>query len=399
MRWLILFGLWLAYMTFGAIVSSLAPLVPIIRADLGISNSQMGSILGAWQVIYIFSAIPAGILLDRIGGRWALIIGLSFLAISACGRALSDNYLMFLFSVMAFGLGGPIISSGAPKIVTSLFQGSQRGLAMGIYMTGPILGGIICLTMTHSVLLPALGNDWRNLMFLWGGVAAIVAIIWITISSLDHSKLSALNREISSSKNNRPKNLQVIGSIVSNRSVKVLLVMAVGAFLINHGLNNWLPELLRNNSWSLAEASYWAALPMAIGILSSLIIPRLATPERRFTILTGLCLSACLASLTLMIPGNEYLIASLIMQGFVRASLMTVLILTLMELPSIKSNESGTASGLFFSAAEVGGVLGPLGLGILYDVTGGFSAGLYTLAAIAAAMAIGAMNLSKVTNK
>ena len=399
MRWLILFGLWLAYMTFGAIVSSLAPLVPIIRADLGISNSQMGSILGAWQVIYIFSAIPAGILLDRIGGRWALIIGLSFLAISACGRALSDNYLMFLFSVMAFGLGGPIISSGAPKIVTSLFQGSQRGLAMGIYMTGPILGGIICLTMTHSVLLPALGNDWRNLMFLWGGVTAIVAIIWITISSLDHSKLSALNREISSSKNNRPKNLQVIGSIVSNRSVKVLLVMAVGAFLINHGLNNWLPELLRNNSWSLAEASYWAALPMAIGILSSLIIPRLATPERRFTILTGLCLSACLASLTLMIPGNEYLIASLIMQGFVRASLMTVLILTLMELPSIKSNESGTASGLFFSAAEVGGVLGPLGLGILYDVTGGFSARLYTLAAIAAAMAIGAMNLSKVTNK
>ena len=100
-----------------------------------------------------------------------------------------------------------------------------------------------------------------------------------------------------------------------------------------------------------------------------------------------------------MIPGNEYLIASLVMQGFVRASLMTVLILTLMELPSIKSNESGTASGLFFSAAEVGGVLGPLGLGILYDVTGGFSAGLYTLAAIAAAMAIGAMNLSKVTNK
>lgn len=386
-------------MTFGAIVSSLAPLVPIIRADLGISNSQMGSILGAWQVIYIFSAIPAGILLDRIGGRWALIIGLSFLAISACGRALSDNYLMFLFSVMAFGLGGPIISSGAPKIVTGLFQGSQRGLAMGIYMTGPILGGIICLTMTHSVLLPALGNDWRNLMFLWGGVAAIVAIIWITISSLDHSNLSALNREASTSKNGRPKNLQVIGNIISNRSVKVLLVMAVGAFLINHGLNNWLPELLRNNSWSLAEASYWAALPMAIGILSSLIIPRLATPERRFKILTGLCISACLASLTLMIPGNEYLIASLVMQGFVRASLMTVLILTLMELPSIKSNESGTASGLFFSAAEVGGVLGPLGLGILYDVTGGFSAGLYTLAAIAAAMAIGAMNLSKVTNK
>jgi cyanate permease len=54
-----------------------------------------------------------------------------------------------------------------------------------------------------------------------------------------------------------------------------------------------------------------------------------------------------------------------------------VLILTLMELPGMDPRQTGTASGMFFSAAEIGGVLGPLGIGLLYDATGGFTASLY----------------------
>jgi MFS-type transporter involved in bile tolerance (Atg22 family) len=39
---------------------------------------------------------------------------------------------------------------------------------------------------------------------------------------------------------------------------------------------------------------------------------------------------------------------------------------------------------MYFTAGEIGGVLGPLTLGTLYDLTGGFSAGLYSLAALCA---------------
>lgn len=35
----------------------------------------MGSIMGAWQLTYIASAIPCGIFLDRIGSKWALTLG------------------------------------------------------------------------------------------------------------------------------------------------------------------------------------------------------------------------------------------------------------------------------------------------------------------------------------
>ena len=71
MRWLILAGLWLCYASFGVTVASLAPLVPVIQADLQMSQSAMGSVMGAWQLVYIVAAIPCGMLLDRLGGRWA----------------------------------------------------------------------------------------------------------------------------------------------------------------------------------------------------------------------------------------------------------------------------------------------------------------------------------------
>ena len=116
-----------------------------IEAALGLSHAAMGSVMGAWQLVYIFSAVPCGLLLDRIGGRRALLIGIALIAASGLGRALAIDYWTFLLAVMLFGLGGPIISAGAPKLVAALFTGSQRGMAMGIYMTGPATGGVVRL--------------------------------------------------------------------------------------------------------------------------------------------------------------------------------------------------------------------------------------------------------------
>ena len=183
MRWLLLAGLWLSYLSFGVIAASIAPLVATIRTDLNLSNAALGSVMGAWQLVYIVSAIPCGILLDRLGARKAITLGVLLIAVSAAGRAFADSYWALLFAVMLFGLGGPIISSGAPKVVTSIFTGSKRGLAMGIYMTGPTLGGIVALTLTHPVLLPLFEDSWRYVMLLWAILAGVGAVVWLLISS------------------------------------------------------------------------------------------------------------------------------------------------------------------------------------------------------------------------
>ncbi len=393
-RWWVLFGLWLLYGSFGLVMASLAPLVPLIVSSLSISHAAMGSVMGAWQLVYIFAAIPCGILLDRLGGRSALLIGAALIAVSAMGRALADDYWTLLLAVMLFGIGGPIISSGAPKVVAELFTGSQRGLAMGIYMTGPAIGGVVCLTLTHAFFLPLFDMDWRKVMQLWAGVSLLAGGAWFLIARLNH-----IERTPAHGDQPRVPQIQVMSQLIKAPAVRVVLCMSVGVFLYNHGLNNWLPELLMVSGKSAVQAGYWAALPTVIGILGSLAIPRLATPERRFHILGALCLAALLASLMLQASSNLPLTVGLILQGVARSSLMTVLILTLVELPGIGEQRVGVASGLFFSAAEIGGVLGPLGMGVIYDASGSFAAALYTLSGVATIMLAGTYYLRSLTRR
>lgn len=389
-RWWLLAGLWLLYTAFGLTATSIAPLVIPIEKDLGITHAAMGSVMGAWQLVYIFAAMPGGMMLDRLGGGRALFIGALLIALSAAGRALADDYWTLLLAVGLFGVGGPVISSGAPKVVAQFFTGSDRGLAMGIYMTGPAIGGVVSLTLTHSVLLPYFDGNWRSVVLLWSGVAVSAALVWILIAGL----FGLRAREVAVASPRLPQ-AQVMRELIGARAVQIVLLMSVGVFLFNHGLNNWLPELLRSHGLPIVQASYWAALPTVIGIAGSLLIPRLATPDRRFQILLGLCLAALMASLLLQFVSGPLLTLGLVMQGIARSALMTVLVLTLVELPGIGESRTGIASGMFFSAAEIGGVLGPLGLGVMYDTTGNFHGALAGLSVVAVLLTLGTLHLTR----
>lgn len=392
-RWVLLFGIWLLYVCFGMTTVSLAPVVGPITRDLGLSHGAMGSVLGIWQLVYIVAAIPCGTLLDRLGARRALFIGALIVAASGLARSFADDYWTLLLAVGLFGIGGPIVSSGAPKAVAQLFTGSQRGFAMGIYMTGPPMGAVIVLSLTNAVAMPMLGGDWHRVLLLWSLAAFTGAGVWLLLA------LHPAARRLDEAAGNgpRPRQAEVIGSLLRLPAVRLLLLMAVGIFSFNHGLNNWLPELLRHGGMTPVTAGYWATVPTVVGIVGSLLIPRLATPERRFTLLAGLGLSAMLASLLLDTGGGPALLLGLVLQGIARSSLMTVAILTLVETRGVGEKQAGTASGLFFAAAEVGGAGGPILLGVLYDATGGFDAGLFLLAGIGALLAVAALRLRRIS--
>ena len=84
-------GLWLVYASFGLIVTSIAPLVAVIERDLQISHGAMGSIMGAWQLVYIVAAIPCGIILDRLGSRYAILIGVLLIALRPLAALFPSN--------------------------------------------------------------------------------------------------------------------------------------------------------------------------------------------------------------------------------------------------------------------------------------------------------------------
>lgn len=372
------------YASFGLIIASLAPLASLMITDLGMTHTEMGLAMGAWQFIYIFSAVPSGIFLDRIGPRYALTIGGIVVGMSALARVFVEDANGLILAVMLFGLGGPIVSSGASKVVMACFEGSARGLAMGIYMTGPAIGSIIALTTTHSILLPLFDDSWRSILLLWAGIAFMTAFGWFALSTA--AKSPSTGRQVGAP----VSQVRVIKTLLAQPAIVLVLIMSVSVMMFGHGLNNWLPELLQSHGLSAVNAGYWAAVPTAIGIVGSLMIPRLATPDRRYLILIGLGLTALCSSLLLRFAEPSSLLAGLLLQGIANSSLVTVLILTLLELPEVSERHAGVASGLFFSASQFGGVLGPFTMGLLYNADAGFSHGLGFLTIISMTIVGGA---------
>lgn len=381
-RWYVLGGVWLVYFCFGLTTMSMAPLVPQVVRDLGISHAEMGMVLGGWQLIYIATAAPCGAVVDRLGPRVGLLLSALFVAASGFLRAEATDFWTLFAAVMVFGIGGPMVSIGAPKLISLWFKGPERGMAMGIYVTGPATGGIISFSLTNSVLMPLTDNDWRAVLMIFAGVALVCALLWLLISA--HPAARAVEQDLKAQPKERQ--LDIFRKLLGQRSVQLVLLMSVGIFFFNHGLNNWLPELLRHGGMSAAEAGIWAAIPTAVGIAGALMIPRLATPERRFVILAALFALAGVAALLLLTGNTPLMTAGMIAQGIARSSMNTVMVLLLVEIKDIGPRYAGAASGLFFSAAEMGGVLGPLTLGAVYDATGSFSPSLILLACIMAGL-------------
>jgi CP family cyanate transporter-like MFS transporter len=383
-RWGVLAGVWLSYYCFGLTIVTLAPLVSEISSDLHLTHSQMGTVLGAWQLVYIGSAIPLGMLLDRIGTRRAMMFAIVVIAISAALRSVADGYGSLFLAVAIFGLGGPLISIGAPKLISLWFEGQERGLAMGIYMTAPTLGGVTGLSLTNSLFMPMFEGDWRSVLLLYSVFIVIASILWWLLTSHQDFKAVEANQAASVKESQKRNFLRLIRI----PAFQIVLAMSVGIFFFNHGLNNWLPEILRAKGMSATQAGYLASVPAVFAVMASLTIPRLATPGRRIWILCILFISCGLSSLMLQAASGPILPAALVLQGLARGSAMTLSILVLLDLPEIGSKRAGVAGGMFFSAAEIGGVMGPVSIGILSDMSGGFSSALYMLTAVSAALLV-----------
>ncbi len=389
-RWVLLGGIWLVYFSFGLIAASMAPLVGPITADLGIDHTRMGAILGAWPLVYIAAAIPCGALLDRLGPRLVLLIGSVVISVSAIARGFAQDELTMFLAVGLFGIGGPLISIGAPKMVTHWFTGAGRGTAMGIYMTGPALGSAASLSLTNSLLMPFVGDDWRQVMFFYAAIALTVGIAWFAIAS--HPTAARANPV---GGKQMTFNTRAWRHILSGSDVRIILAMGTGVFFINHGLNNWLPEILQAKGLSAEKAGFWASVPTMVGIVGSLVIPRFAVPAWRIRLVMLLFLTVTVSTLMLQTEAGGLLMPALVLLGIARGSLTAVVMLLLMEAPGIPRERLGLAGGMFFVAAEFGGVTGPFTVGALSDLTGTFDSALVMMTGVTVILAWLASRMSR----
>ena len=104
------------YVVFGMVLLAIPPMVAEVRADLGISRAMLvfARCLGA--AVHRHGA-AGGLIIDRLGLRLSLTAGSLLIAASAVMQACAQGVVMLWLAIGIIGIGGPLVSLSAPKLV------------------------------------------------------------------------------------------------------------------------------------------------------------------------------------------------------------------------------------------------------------------------------------------
>ncbi|MDE0230508.1 MAG: MFS transporter [Spirochaetaceae bacterium] len=381
-RWRMLALGWLAYCAFGMAVGSLAPLVSPIMGDLGLSSGRMGLVLGVWQLVYVFTAIPLGVAVDRLGVRRSVALALAVIILSLLLRAAATSFWTLLASVALFGVGGPVVSIGVPKIVAEWFPPRERGRAAGFYTTAPTIGAVVVLATAAGVLLRLVGS-WRLVMLVFA-VAGVGALLLWTLGYRDPPAGGTSAARPAPAARMRGRWLVLL----REPNMRLLLVLAVGTFAVNHALNAWQPTYLEEVGFTLAAAGRWTAVGTLCGLLTALVVPGLSRPGARRAALAALLLAAALGLAGMMALRAGPLLAASWVTAMARAPVLPLMMLLLMEQPGVGARHLGLGAGLLFAAAEIGGFGGPALLGAVRDLAGGLAPAMLGMAGMSLLMIV-----------
>ena len=380
-RWVLFGAMCAVYFGFGALVLAIPPMSSDVRDDLGVSRGVLGFALGAWALIYIVTAPPIGRVLDRLGLRRSLAAGALLISLSAVVQATAQNAAMLWLAIAIIGIGGPLVSLSAPKLVSDWFDDPrERATAVGFYTSAPAIGGLFALALTDSVLLPALGG-WRQVLLLHAAINVAASIAWIVVSARAPERTEAVHAS------SAPVPVwEAARTLLRGRIVRLAMLLGVGSFFITQALSAWLPDILEEHSGlSNTSASHWAAVSLAIGIVARLAVPGLARPEWRSAVLHAVMFVLGAAMVVMAFgPASVQIVAALAIG--LRSTMNSLVSVVLMEADEVTPANAGLAYGLWFSAVEVGGAAGPPIVGAFGDSDAGYPAALVTMAVMLAVM-------------
>ena len=379
-KWRMLALIWLVYACFGITVGSFPPLVSFISKDLDLSSTEMGLVLGAWQLVYIFTASPIGTLIDKHGVRKSVTIGMLIILVSLVLRTFAFDFLTLFITVGLFGIGGPIISIGAPKVVSAWFDGKERGFAAGVYTTAPLAGVAIAIATAASVVEPLTGS-WRGIALVYGSIISLVLVLWF-FASIDPPNTT---KNID---NRNPSQQSRLSDLLKIRNVQIVLLLALVTFLASHGFQNWLPTLLVDDGMKVTTAGNWVSIAIIAGAVSLVLIPLISKNGNRRLIMALMLFASSLSGFGIVTLDGLGQISSVIIWSIARSPMIAVSMLILMDTKGVGKARMGSAAGLFYTVAEVGGFSGPFVLGAIRDITGNLDFGILSISALTLSLVI-----------
>lgn len=168
----------------------LSMLVEPIKADLGVSDTQIGLLQGfAFAIFYTLAGIPLGRLADRVDRRRLVAIGIFVWSFATALCGLAKTYGQLFLARVGVGVGEAALGPAAYSLLADYFPPERRGRAIGVYSMGvylgiglaAIVGGQVvgALASRPPLQLPLVGElaAW-HLTFLVVGVPGLVLAAW-----------------------------------------------------------------------------------------------------------------------------------------------------------------------------------------------------------------------------
>ena len=170
-RFLVLAFLLLVYIFNFADRMLLGVMAAPIKADLGLSDGQLGLLGGtAFALLYATVGVPIGWLADRRSRSWIITIALCIWSgfTALCGFA--TNFALLFMARLGVGIGEAGGVAPSYSMIADYFPPAERARALGVYSFGIPIGGAVGLAFGGMI---AEAFDWR-IAFITMGVAGIL---------------------------------------------------------------------------------------------------------------------------------------------------------------------------------------------------------------------------------
>lgn len=153
----------------GAVV---AFLMPTIKTAFALDNSQLGLVASASPFGFLFGAIVAGYLGDRIGRKKVMMYSLVVYAVASLVAALAGNFEIFLVARIITGVGGGAESAIIAPFLSEFVPRHRRGWFIGA-LAGFFSFGFVAAALIGRFVVP-LPEGWR-----WAQVITFLPIIMV----------------------------------------------------------------------------------------------------------------------------------------------------------------------------------------------------------------------------
>ncbi|MBN3759412.1 MFS transporter [Burkholderia sp. Ac-20365] len=364
-----------------------------MNAAVGISDAAYGLGAGLFFIGYFLCEVPSNLALERFGARvwFARILftwGVITMLMSLVSGPTSFYVLRFLLGAAEAGLYPGIL-----YFLTKWFPMRHRARIIGLLvlaqplagiLTGPIAGLVLS---THGVF--GLSN-WQTLFVLSGLPAVLLCVP--TLRVLPESPANAkwlasadrawIERELAA--DSASYGLKSHGNplaALKDKRVLLLALLFLPFPLSIYGLSLWLPTIIKAFGVSDAVTGLLSAVPYLFAVVGLCVVPRHS--DRKRERYWHIAVVSAFAALTMALsawthtPALQFLFICL--TAFSLYSIQAVV----WALPGQFLSGARAAVGIatINSLANLGGYVGPYGIGLIKDATGSLASGLYFLSA------------------